>query len=30
VQAVEHLARWRGASAGCAAAEAFEIGRRIE
>jgi N-acetylglucosamine malate deacetylase 1 len=28
--AVEHLARWRGASAGCAAAEAFEIGRRIE
>jgi LmbE family N-acetylglucosaminyl deacetylase len=30
LQAVEHLARWRGASAGCAAAEAFEIGRRIE
>lgn len=30
LQAVEHLARWRGASAGCEAAEAFEIGRRIE
>jgi len=28
--AVEHLARWRGATVGCAAAEAFEIGRRIE
>lgn len=28
--AIEHLARWRGATAGCAAAEAFEIGRRIE
>lgn len=30
LQAVEHLARWRGACAGRAAAEAFEIGRRIE
>ncbi|WP_280154589.1 PIG-L family deacetylase [Piscinibacter sp. XHJ-5] len=30
VQALEHLARWRGATAGCEAAEAFEIGRRIE
>ena len=30
VQAVEHLARWRGASAGVEAAEAFVIGRRIE
>ena len=30
VQALEHLARWRGASVGCEAAEAFEIGRRIE
>ena len=29
-QAVEHLARWRGATVGCEAAEAFEIGRRIE
>ncbi|MDP9018744.1 MAG: PIG-L family deacetylase [Candidatus Eremiobacteraeota bacterium] len=29
-QAVEHLARWRGASAGVAAAEAFVLGRRIE
>jgi len=28
--AVEHLARWRGASAGLAAAEAFELGRNIE
>jgi LmbE family N-acetylglucosaminyl deacetylase len=26
-QAVEHLARWRGATAGCHAAEAFEVGR---
>jgi hypothetical protein len=30
LQAVEHLARWRGVSAGCPAAEAFRIGRRIE
>jgi N-acetylglucosamine malate deacetylase 1 len=30
VKAVEHLARWRGATVGCEAAEAFEIGRRIE
>ena len=28
-QAVEHLARWRGASVGLAAAEAFELGRMI-
>ncbi len=27
---VEHLARWRGATAGCDAAEAFVLGRRIE
>lgn len=26
---IEHLARWRGASAGLAAAEAFEVGRLI-
>jgi LmbE family N-acetylglucosaminyl deacetylase len=30
VAALEALARWRGASVGCAAAEAFELGRRIE
>lgn len=30
VRALEHLARWRGATVGCDAAEAFEIGRRIE
>jgi LmbE family N-acetylglucosaminyl deacetylase len=30
VEALEHLARWRGASVGCHAAEAFEIGRRVE
>jgi len=30
VRALEHLARWRGATIGCDAAEAFEIGRRIE
>ena len=30
VRAVECLARWRGATIGCEAAEAFEIGRRIE
>lgn len=30
LQAVESLARWRGATAGCEAAEAFEIGRWIE
>ncbi len=30
LQAVEHLARWRGASAGLAAAEAFELGRLID
>jgi LmbE family N-acetylglucosaminyl deacetylase len=28
-EAVEHLARWRGATIGCAAAEAFIIGREI-
>lgn len=28
--AVEHLARWRGASAGVQAAEAFELGRYIQ
>jgi LmbE family N-acetylglucosaminyl deacetylase len=27
--AIEHLARWRGAAAGVAAAEAFELGRMI-
>lgn len=27
--AIEHLARWRGASAGLAAAEAFEVGRVV-
>lgn len=27
---VEHLARWRGATAGCDAAEAFMLGRRID
>jgi LmbE family N-acetylglucosaminyl deacetylase len=30
VPAVEHLARWRGATVGREAAEAFEVGRRIE
>lgn len=30
IQAVEHLARWRGATVGRAAAEAFELGRRVE
>lgn len=30
VQAVEHLARWRGASSGIAAAEAFLLGRNID
>jgi LmbE family N-acetylglucosaminyl deacetylase len=29
IQAVEHLARWRGASVGLEAAEAFVLGRRI-
>lgn len=29
VRAVEHLARWRGATVGCAAAEAFVVGRMI-
>lgn len=29
-EAVEHLARWRGASVGVAAAEAFMLGRRID
>ena len=28
-EAVEHLARWRGATIGCAAAEAFVIGRDV-
>jgi LmbE family N-acetylglucosaminyl deacetylase len=28
-EGVAHLARWRGASVGCAAAEAFILGRRI-
>ena len=28
-EAVEHLARWRGATVGCAAAEAFLLGRAI-
>jgi hypothetical protein len=26
---VEHLARWRGATIGCEAAEAFVVGRKI-
>ncbi|HEY6895651.1 MAG TPA: PIG-L family deacetylase, partial [Rhodocyclaceae bacterium] len=30
IEAVEHLAAWRGASVGCAKAEAFMLGRRIE
>lgn len=30
LEAVEHLARWRGASVGLAAAEAFELGRNIQ
>ncbi|NWG87656.1 MAG: PIG-L family deacetylase [Hydrogenophilaceae bacterium] len=29
VEAVEHLARWRGAGVGAAAAEAFMLGRRL-
>ena len=29
IEAVEHLARWRGATIGCAAAEAFMLGRNI-
>jgi LmbE family N-acetylglucosaminyl deacetylase len=29
IEAVEHLARWRGATIGCAAAEAFMLGRAI-
>lgn len=29
IEAVEHLARWRGATVGCAAAEAFMLGRSI-
>jgi len=29
VEALEHLARWRGASVGMAAAEAFMLGRRL-
>ena len=29
-QGVEHLARWRGATVGCMAAEAFMLGREIE
>ena len=28
-QAVKHLARWRGATVGCEAVEAFAIGREI-
>lgn len=30
LKGVEHLARWRGATVGCAAAEAFELSRRID
>jgi N-acetylglucosamine malate deacetylase 1 len=30
LEAVEHLARWRGASVGVAAAEAFVCGRRVD
>jgi N-acetylglucosamine malate deacetylase 1 len=29
-EGVEHLARWRGAMIGCAAAEAFILGRKLE
>jgi N-acetylglucosamine malate deacetylase 1 len=29
IEAVEHLARWRGATIGCVAAEAFMLGRAI-
>jgi LmbE family N-acetylglucosaminyl deacetylase len=29
IEGIEHLARWRGASAGCPAAEAFVLGRCI-
>lgn len=29
IEAVEHLARWRGATVGCSAAEAFVLGRAI-
>ena len=29
-QGVEHLARWRGATVGMEAAEAFMLGRRLE
>ena len=29
LQALEHLSRWRGASVGCEAAEAFMLGRQI-
>ena len=29
-EGVEHLARWRGITVGCAAAEAFILGRRID
>lgn len=29
IDAVEHLARWRGAAIGCAAAEAFMLGRSV-
>jgi LmbE family N-acetylglucosaminyl deacetylase len=29
IEAVEHLARWRGATIGCTAAEAFMLGRAI-
>jgi len=30
IEALEHLAAWRGATVGCAYAEAFMLGRRIE
>ncbi len=30
IEALEHLARWRGASVGCNAAEAFIVGRSVE
>jgi LmbE family N-acetylglucosaminyl deacetylase len=29
-EGVEHLARWRGATVGCAAAEAFMLGRKLQ
>jgi LmbE family N-acetylglucosaminyl deacetylase len=30
LKAIEYLARWRGSSVGCEAAEAFVLGRRLQ